>query len=112
MSNATSVAPVASPAVNHPVVGPVMPIVSLNPYLGRWNIKARVTSKSAVRTWTNARGEGKLFSVDLADQSGGIRATAFNDSVDRFYEMLEVRLECRSRAGSRSSFSHCLLFCS
>ena len=88
--------PVQRPITNNsnspcPVVGPIVPIEGLNPYQGRWNIKARVTSKSSIRTYTNARGEGKLFSVDFADQSGGIRATAFNDSVDKFYEMLEVK---------------------
>ena len=73
-----------------PVFGPVVPIVSLNPYQGKWNIKARVTSKSSIRTWVNARGEGKLFSMDLADSSGAIRATAFTDCVEKFYDMLEV----------------------
>lgn len=27
-----------------------------------------VTAKSPIRTWSNARGEGKLFSVDLLDK--------------------------------------------
>jgi hypothetical protein len=31
-------------------------------------IKARVTSKGDIRTWNNARGEGKLFSVDFLDK--------------------------------------------
>jgi ssDNA-binding replication factor A large subunit len=53
-------------------------------------IKARVTSKSPVRTWTNARGEGKLFSMDLIDESGEIRATAFKEQCEKFYDMIEV----------------------
>lgn len=53
-------------------------------------IKARVTSKSPVRTWANARGEGKLFSIDLVDESGEIRATAFKEQCDKFYDMIEV----------------------
>lgn len=53
-------------------------------------IKARVTAKSPVRTWANARGEGKLFSVDLIDESGEIRATAFKEQCDKFYDMIEV----------------------
>ena len=35
----------------------------------------RVTKKSDIRTWSNARGEGKLFSLELMDESGEIRCT-------------------------------------
>lgn len=65
-------------------------IQSLNPYAGgRWTIKARVTSRAPIKNWTNARGQGKLFSCDLLDAKGGeIRATMFNDAVDRFYDLL------------------------
>ncbi|XP_039276249.1 replication protein A 70 kDa DNA-binding subunit-like [Nilaparvata lugens] len=66
------------------------PIAYLSPYQNKWVIKARVLSKSAVKTWSNARGEGKLFSMDLADESGEIRVTAFRDQVDKFYDMIEV----------------------
>lgn len=67
-----------------------MPIDSLSPYQNKWVIKARVTSKSIIRTWNNQKGEGKLFSFDLCDETGEIRATAFRDQVDKFYDMLEV----------------------
>lgn len=53
-------------------------------------IKARVMSKGPIRTWSNAKGEGKLFSMDLCDESGEIRATAFRDAVDKYYDMLQV----------------------
>lgn len=56
----------------------------------RWTIKARVSNKSQLRNYNNARGPGKLFSCDLVDQSGEIRATAFNAECDRLYSMLEV----------------------
>ncbi|XP_046386232.1 replication protein A 70 kDa DNA-binding subunit [Ischnura elegans] len=84
-TNAPKVVP-ASPgptAASHP-------IASLSPYQNKWVIKARVTNKSTIRTWSNSRGEGKLFSVDLVDESGEIRATAFNEQCDTFYEMLEI----------------------
>eukprot|EP00887_Chlorella_sp_A99_P004696 scaffold4.g4696.t1 len=46
----------------------------------RWTIKARVTNKSDVRRYSNARGEGRFFSFDLLDAGGGeIRAVAWND---------------------------------
>ncbi|CAH1992742.1 unnamed protein product [Acanthoscelides obtectus] len=66
------------------------PIASLSPYHNKWIIKARVTNKSAIRTWSNAKGEGKLFSVDLVDESGEIRLTAFRDMVDKYYDYLQV----------------------
>jgi len=54
-------------------------------------IRARVTSKGDVRTWSNSKGEGKLFSVELLDDSGEIRMTGFKESVDQFYDLLEVK---------------------
>lgn len=68
-----------------------LPISSLTPYQNKWVIKVRVQSKSAIRTWNNAKGEGKLFSMDLMDESGEIRCTAFRDAVDKYYEMIQVR---------------------
>ncbi|CCF49608.1 hypothetical protein NDA11_004405 [Ustilago hordei] len=68
---------------------PIYPIEGLSPYQNRWTIKARVTSKSDIRHWSNQRGEGKLFSVNLLDDSGEIKATGFNDTVDRFYSLLK-----------------------
>jgi replication factor A1 len=66
------------------------PISSLNPYQNKWVIKARVTMKSQMRTWTNQRGEGKLFSIELLDEHGGaIRATMFNDAADKFDQILQ-----------------------
>ena len=58
-------------------------------------------NKSAIRTWSNAKGEGKLFSMDLCDDSGEIRATAFKNECDKFYDMIQVLL-----------FVSCLVFLS
>lgn len=55
-------------------------------------IRVKVQFKSPIRTWSNSKGEGRLFSVDLVDESGEIRATGFRDQVDKYYEFLEVNL--------------------
>eukprot|EP01112_Ceratiomyxa_fruticulosa_P011541 TRINITY_DN3134_c0_g1_i3.p1 TRINITY_DN3134_c0_g1~~TRINITY_DN3134_c0_g1_i3.p1 ORF type:complete len:699 (+),score=161.52 TRINITY_DN3134_c0_g1_i3:175-2097(+) len=69
----------------------ILPIKLLNPYQSSWTIKARVTNKSAVRTFKNAKGEGKFFSIDLIDTQGGeIRATLFNDNADKWNETLQA----------------------
>ncbi|GAB6028702.1 Replication protein A 70 kDa DNA-binding subunit [Chamberlinius hualienensis] len=68
----------------------VQPIMCVTPYQNRWTIKARVSSKSNVRTFTNSRGEGKLFSVDLIDDSGELRATAFGEQCDKYFNNFEV----------------------
>ncbi|XP_057429961.1 replication protein A 70 kDa DNA-binding subunit A-like [Lotus japonicus] len=69
----------------------VIPIAALNPYQGRWAIKARVTAKGDLRRYNNARGDGKVFSFDLLDSDGGeIRVTCFNSVVDRFYDSIEA----------------------
>lgn len=78
----------AYPASTSDVV--VVPIASLTPYQNRWTIRARVTNKSNIRTWSNSKGEGKLFSMDLLDESGEMRATAFNAECDRLYDVVEV----------------------
>lgn len=68
---------------------PIFAIEQLSPYQNMWTIKARVSFKGDIKTWSNQRGEGKLFNVNLLDTSGEIRATAFNDNAVKFYEFLQ-----------------------
>lgn len=68
----------------------VFGISSLNPYQNKWSIKVRVTAKSDIRNYNNAKGPGKLFNCEFLDNTGEIRATGFNEQVEKFYDMLQV----------------------
>lgn len=95
-----TIQPPYQPPPNYKGHGPIMrneapariiPISALNPYQGRWAVKARVTAKGDLRRYNNAKGDGKVFSFDLLDSDGGeIRVTCFNALVDRFYDVIEV----------------------
>lgn len=81
---------------------PYYPIEGLSPYQNKWMIRARVTAKGDIKHYNNARGPGKLFWVNLLDETGEIRATAFNDAVDMFYSKLQegkVYYIARARVG-------------
>ena len=73
-----------------PSGAPIAPISSITPYQNKWTIKARITSKTDIKTWNKPSGSGKLFSMDLMDESGEIRITAFKDQCDAFYEKATV----------------------
>lgn len=77
----------AAPNRGGPGNATIYPIEALSPYAHKWTIKARVTSKSDIRTFRN--GEGKLFSVNLLDESGEIKLTGFNEQCDQFYDVLQ-----------------------
>ncbi|KUJ11932.1 replication factor-a protein [Mollisia scopiformis] len=65
------------------------PIEGLSPYAHKWTIKARVTHKSDIRTWHKQNSEGKLFSVNLLDESSEIKATGFNEQCDQLYDVFQ-----------------------
>jgi replication factor A1 len=70
-----------------------LPLRELTPYSsGRWRVKARVVARESIRHFTNARGEGSLFKIDIIDKDGfEMSATFFGkQSVDRFYELLRT----------------------
>ncbi|CAH1769684.1 13268_t:CDS:2, partial [Entrophospora sp. SA101] len=54
-----------------------------------FTIKGRVVVKSEIIHWNKGESDnGKFFTVLLVDKSCEIRATAFNDCVDKFYNQL------------------------
>eukprot|EP00403_Amphidinium_massartii_P032010 CAMPEP_0178434068 /NCGR_PEP_ID=MMETSP0689_2-20121128/33233_1 /TAXON_ID=160604 /ORGANISM="Amphidinium massartii, Strain CS-259" /LENGTH=456 /DNA_ID=CAMNT_0020056121 /DNA_START=146 /DNA_END=1516 /DNA_ORIENTATION=- len=68
------------------------PISEISTYQPRgWTIKARVSNKAPIRTFSKGTNGGKVFHVELLDASGGeIRASFFNTAVDQFYDKLVV----------------------
>lgn len=88
-TNSSYQKPVSTSVVNGSAPS-VHPINTLTPYQNKWTIKARVTNKTPLRTYSNSKGEGKVFSVNLLDETGEIKATGFNDSADKYYDLLEV----------------------
>lgn len=46
-------------------------------FIRRWTIRARVTNKANVRTWSNSKGEGKLFSFEVLDESVSRKVLTF-----------------------------------
>ncbi|KAA0057997.1 replication protein A 70 kDa DNA-binding subunit B [Cucumis melo var. makuwa] len=80
-----------APAARMSMTRRVQPLVYLNPYLGDWTIKVRVTDKGNLRTYKNAQGEGCVFNVVLTDEDGTqIQATMFNDAARKFYEKFSL----------------------
>lgn len=68
----------------------ITPIANLTLYSTRWTLRARVSNKSDIKTWSNAKGEGRLFSIELRDSSGSdVKGTFFRDAVDQYYGLLE-----------------------
>ncbi len=68
----------------------VTPIKGLTPYQNRWTIRARVATKSQKRSFTNAKGSGSLFSIDVLDAQGGeIRCLFFGKAAEHFFPIIE-----------------------
>lgn len=79
-----------APIAHNQAAPTIMPIANLNAYQNKWVIRARVTQRSDVRRWTNARGEGRFFTCDLLDaHKGEIRCIAFNDQCDKFEPIIK-----------------------
>jgi len=79
------------PQINNIPADHVTRINDINPFnCNNLTLKVKVENKMNVRTYTNAKGDGKMFSVELVDDSGEIKCTFFNESVDQYEHMFEV----------------------
>lgn len=67
-------------------------ISTLNPFQSKWKIQVKILRKRPIFNWSNKNGSGKLFNMDVIDQSAQIRVIGFNDVVDKFYE----KFDCES----------------
>ncbi|ODQ66035.1 replication factor-a protein [Nadsonia fulvescens var. elongata DSM 6958] len=67
----------------------ILPIEAISPYSNGFVLKVTCTRVGDIKTWSNSRGEGKLFWANFMDNSGEIRATGFNDEVDKFHSILK-----------------------
>ncbi|KAF7363822.1 Replication protein A subunit [Mycena sanguinolenta] len=109
-------APVSAPVQQKQVSAPhgnrgsIFPIEGLSPYQNNWTIKARVTQKSDLRKYANAKGDGQLFNVTLMDETGEIRGTAFNAVAVELYDKFQegkVYYVSRARVNiAKKQFSH------
>ncbi|KAH3758240.1 replication protein A 70 kDa DNA-binding subunit [Pelomyxa schiedti] len=81
--------PVSTPPSRR-VVGEIIPITKLNPYISKWSINVRVVAKSPMRTWQKDDGSHSLFTMDLVDSSGEIRAVAFNAEAENFFPKIQL----------------------
>ena len=67
------------------------PIKYLLAYMQKWTLKVRVLSKTDLFTFTNARGDGHVFSFDVNDIAGSeIHITCFNIQATQFQSSIDI----------------------
>ncbi|KZT61592.1 replication factor-a protein [Calocera cornea HHB12733] len=67
----------------------ITPLSEVSSYCNKWTVKARISQKSDIRTWSNERSSGHLFSFVMMDETMSIKATAFKDEVDKFFDQVQ-----------------------
>lgn len=67
----------------------IHPIEGLSPNQRDRTICAQVKQKSSIRNYSNSWKKGRLFDVTLMDETGEIRAVAFDGNADNFFPKLQ-----------------------
>ena len=66
------------------------PLQALNPYQQGWSVCVRVTTPIEVRTWHNAKGEGKVLGFDVVDAEGNeMKVVCFGDCALNLAEKMQ-----------------------
>ncbi|KAI5150008.1 replication factor A1 [Enteropsectra breve] len=68
--------------------GDLIDIKDINPFNNTWTIKGRVISKSDIRKFTTAKGEGRIFSFEFIDKSAQIKCVVFSEAIDVIYPLV------------------------
>lgn len=55
-----------------------------------WLIKVEVTKKFEIQTWMKDNKVQKFFKFNVKDETNAIHVTAFTDTVDKFFDLLQV----------------------
>ena len=76
-------------SIEFPGIETKQSIKDLNPLLDKYTIMARVVKKNNKKNWSNSRGEGCVFDFEVKDASGAIKVTAFNDEVEKYFDMIQ-----------------------
>ncbi|KAF7990524.1 hypothetical protein HCN44_000329 [Aphidius gifuensis] len=65
-------------------------IVELKADNKSWKIKARIENKTPIQIFRKGGNEVKVFDVDVLDDTGKIRCTAYGDNDDKFHNIIQV----------------------
>ncbi|ELA42708.1 replication factor-a protein 1 (rpa1) [Vittaforma corneae ATCC 50505] len=64
-------------------------IKKIFPHKKTFKFKGRVVSKTEIKKFTTQKGDGQVFSFEIADCTGQIKCVAFSECVDTFYPLVE-----------------------
>lgn len=70
----------------------VYSIDSLHPFLNKFTVKAAVIHKADIQTFQKGSSQGKRLQITIKDDTGVIRATAWNEDADRFFGILQSEI--------------------